>query len=168
MNKLLFILSLLLSLTYAQYQCDWYSVNSGGTRINIGNLYAQVSVSQTAVGIIQNAIQVAQIGFWVIDTALVGIKEFSFQNSPLKTELLPIRPNPFSKNTIISYSLSKEGDVSIVIYNTCGEVVKYFSFSKRKPGIYSFTFSADKLKRGVYFLHFSSGGYKAVKKLVLF
>ncbi|MEO0101328.1 MAG: T9SS type A sorting domain-containing protein [candidate division WOR-3 bacterium] len=168
MNRLAIISFCIFSLIYAQYECDWNLVSSGGTRISIGNLSAQVSISQTAVGIIQSTNQVAQIGFWVIDTALVGMKEISTQKLPLKTELFPIRPNPFSKNTLISYSLSKEGDVLISIYNTCGELVRNLSFSRVKPGIYSFTFSGEKLRRGVYFLHFSSGGYKAVKKLVLF
>ncbi|MEO0116462.1 MAG: T9SS type A sorting domain-containing protein [candidate division WOR-3 bacterium] len=167
MNKLALILSLFSLLTYAQYECDWNLVSSGGTSMSVGNLSAQVSVSQTAVGIIQSTNQVGQIGFWVIDTALVGMKEISTQKLPLKTELLPIRPNPFSKNTLISYSLSEETNVSIIIYNTCGELAKHLSFSKMKPGIYSFTFSGEKLKRGVYFLNFSTGGYKAVRKIIL-
>ncbi|MEO0116147.1 MAG: T9SS type A sorting domain-containing protein [candidate division WOR-3 bacterium] len=166
MNRLLFILSLLLSLTYAQYQCDWYSVNSGGTRINIGNLSAQVSVSQTAVGIIQSTNQVAQIGFWIIDTTLVGIKEISIQKPSLKTELFPPRPNPFSQNTILSYSLAKESNVSINIYNTGGGLVKRFSFPEQKPGIYSFPLSSERMREGVYFLHFSADGYKKVKKII--
>jgi len=164
---ILFIL-ILFSLTYSQYHCDWNLVSSGGNTISVGNLYALVSVCQTGVGIIQSTNHIGQIGFWIIDTAMVGIKEEVLsQRLPLKTELFPPKPNPFIKRTLISYSLSKESDVSIIIYNLSGQVVEQVYVRKQKPGIYSFPFSLNKLLKGVYFLKFEAGEYKATRKLIL-
>jgi len=165
---ILFIL-ILFSLTYSQYHCDWNLVSSGGNTISIGNLYALVSVCQTGVGIIQSTNYLGQIGFWIIDTAMVGIKEEDIlsQKLPLKTELFPPKPNPFTRKTLLSYSLSEECDVSIVIYNPIGQIVKQVYVKKQKPGIYSFIFSPDKPLKGVYFLKFTAKEYKATRKLIL-
>lgn len=101
-----------------------------------------------------------QIGFWIIDTVLVGVKEEDLsQKLPLKTELLSPLPNPFIRKTLISYSLSKEVDVAIIIYNPLGQIVKQISIKKQKPGIYSFTFSPKKIIKGIYFLKFKAGDY---------
>lgn len=170
MNKTITILFLLLlfPIIYSQYHCDWNLISSGGNLISVGNLFASVSVCQTGVGVIQDGSRVAQIGFWIIDTAFVGIKEeITFEISPIKTELFLPKPNPFIKRTLISYSLSKESDVLFVIYNLSGQILKQIYMRKQKPGIYSFLFSPYKLLKGVYFLKFEAGDYKAMRKLIL-
>ncbi len=165
--KIPLCLIILISFTYSQYRCDWWVISAGGTRIGINNLYVSSSVGQVAIGLINIPLLSAQIGFWVIDTPFVGIKENQFQKFPLKTELLPIKPNLIIKNTQIYYSLSKESDVSIIIYNLNGEVINRQFFQRQKPGIYSFNFPIDKIGKGVYFLNFSAGEYKTKRKIIL-
>ncbi len=172
-HPLFAITGLLLTITFssAQYRCDWNLISAGGATTTAGNLSASVSVAQTAVGSITGTNFNATIGFWQIDTPTVSIKEVSSKSFPLRTELLPARPNPFSRETKIFYSLAKEADVCLRIYNTCGQIVNSFFFPKQKPGIYSVSFSADEkdyhLPRGIYFYKFTAGNYERVRKFTL-
>lgn len=160
------------SSSFAQYRCDWNVISSGGTTTTGSNLVASVSVAQTGVGSITGTNFNATIGFWQIDTPTVSIKEVFPKSFLLITELLPARPNPFSRETKIFYSLAKEADVRLLIYNTCGQTVKQYFAPKQKPGIYSITFQARdernrQLPKGVYFCKFQAGDYQKVKKLIL-
>lgn len=69
-------------------------------------------------------------------------KEFSlFQNYP----------NPFNPNTIISYNISKESIVKLIIYNSLGEVIENISAYHGKPGNYVFEWNPREMSSGVYF-----------------
>jgi hypothetical protein len=163
------------STIFAQYRCDWNSFNAGGYLMSSSDFQVNVSISQSAIGDLTGTNYHSFIGFWQIDTTLVGIEENFLKSNSLNqliTELKPARPNPFSKTTNISYSLAKQSDVDLTVYNTCGQMVKRFFIAKQKPGIYSFTFSATDeenrpLTKGVYFYRFSTEDYQQVKKLLL-
>jgi hypothetical protein len=174
------IISLIILLAFvlpaaAQYQCDWNVFDAGGIPLSSNDFQAKVSISQTAIGTLTGTNYTSYIGFWQFTTQ-VAIEEHQnqmpAQNFSLITELKPAQPNPFSKETKIAYSLAQESDVSLFIYNTCGQMVKKYFNARQKPGNYSFIFRATdnentQLARGVYFYEFLAGDYKRVKKLLL-
>ncbi len=164
----------LLSITFAQYRCDWNVVSNGGMRVTAENLAAMVSVGQPAVGVIQNSNLVATIGFWVIEAPVTGMKEekLPIKNMVLKTRLFPISPNPFSNQTKITYSLAAESDVTFLIYNLSGQIVRRFFIPHQKPGVYSFRFNGRdererRLPEGIYFYKFFTPDYQKGGKFLL-
>ena len=83
------------------------------------------------------------------------------------TELLTNYPNPFNPSTRISYSLQKEGKVSIKIYNTLGQEVKTLVDEIKPAGSYEAVFNAAELPSGIYIYRMQSGEYVASKKMLL-
>ncbi len=173
MRSFLLILLVLPVVALAQYRCDWHVLSDGGGSVSGGAYSASATAGQTAVGQISGGDYMSFIGFWQIDTASVGIgEEMGPQGLPLRTELLPARPNPFSGHTQIAYSLAGENDVNLDVFNTCGRKVKSFSARSQKPGRYSFTFlgrdeSGRQMARGIYFCRFRTRDHEQVEKLVL-
>ncbi len=81
-------------------------------------------------------------------------------------------PNPFNPSTVIRYSLSASGLVTLKTYNVLGEEVSTLVDKYQKPGYYSFKFNASKLASGIYFYRLSAEGndnerFTEVKKMVL-
>ncbi len=76
-------------------------------------------------------------------------------------------PNPFNPSTTISYSLPKEGLVSIKIYNSLGQEVTTLVHGVQRAGIHKVTFNASKLSSGVYFYRVMSENFSQVKKMML-
>jgi len=172
-QSVIFIELFLISVSFAQYRCDWNVFDAGGATLSSTEFQARVSVSQTAIGYLTGTGFNSWIGFCQIDTAIPSItEEMVSQKFPVRTEVFPAHPNPFAQVTRISYSLEKELDVNLVIYNTCGQKMKGFYLANQKPGSYSFSFNATDydnkpLAKGIYFYKFSAGDYQRIKKLLL-
>ncbi len=70
-------------------------------------------------------------------------------------------PNPFNPSTTISYSLPRQGNVEINIYNVKGQRVKNLVHETKSPGNYRVVWngtdsSNKKVTSGIYFLQFKS------------
>jgi len=81
-------------------------------------------------------------------------------------------PNPFVNNAIISYSIAKPGNVSLVIYDISGRVIKTLVDNKKEAGFYTakwngFDNNKRKAATGVYFTRFVAGDFTSVKKVIL-
>ena len=60
-------------------------------------------------------------------------------------------PNPFNPNTKIRFTITKNSDVTISVYNILGkEVFNYKSDGNLNAGIYEYEFIPDNLSSGVY------------------
>lgn len=76
-------------------------------------------------------------------------------------------PNPFNPATVISYSLPKEENVTLKIYNSLGQEVKTLVNSVQSPGAYKVSFNAGDLSSGVYFYSLKAGSFLSIKKMML-
>ncbi|MBC7774985.1 MAG: T9SS type A sorting domain-containing protein, partial [Phycisphaerae bacterium] len=77
-------------------------------------------------------------------------------------------PNPFTTSTTIAYTLPIAQDVDIQIFNALGNlVVQPVRQEQQTAGLHEFTFEANGLPAGVYFLVMQTGGQKMTKRLVL-
>jgi hypothetical protein len=76
-------------------------------------------------------------------------------------------PNPFNPSTIITYSIPKESQVKLKIYNILGQEVKTLVNDSKAPGKYTVNFNASSLSSGVYFYTLRAGNYFQVKKMML-
>ena len=93
------------------------------------------------------------------------------RNIPLITKLRGIYPNPFSKATVISYSVSAESGkriaVSIKVFDILGRIRQTLIDKEQEPGYHRITFKPDKYPTGVYFLMFQAGEYKKTTKMII-
>lgn len=76
-------------------------------------------------------------------------------------------PNPFNPSTVISYSIPKESNVTLKIYNSLGQLVSTIVNKMQAAGNYQATFNADDLSSGIYFYSLSAGDFMQVKKMIL-
>ncbi len=78
-----------------------------------------------------------------------------------------VYPNPFNDRTVISYTLNKQSDISIKIYNITGKEVYNYRQNHVQPGNHVHHWDASGLSSGIYFIALESSGMKQVKKVVL-
>jgi hypothetical protein len=81
-------------------------------------------------------------------------------------------PNPFNPTTAISYSLDKDGDVLINIYDISGKLITALQNEYQTQGEHSITWdgvddSGNKVGGGVYFCQVITGDFIQTKKMVL-
>ena len=75
---------------------------------------------------------------------------------PTQYELSQNYPNPFNPSTTIRFSLPKETQLKIKIYNMLGELVETIAEGKYEVGNYKVTFNASSLPSGVYIYRLES------------
>jgi len=76
-------------------------------------------------------------------------------------------PNPFNPTTQINYQIPKDGNVTLVVYNSLGQEIKTLVNQYQSSGIYVVQFDASELPSGVYIYKLTSGNFSAVKKMLL-
>ena len=77
-------------------------------------------------------------------------------------------PNPFNPSTIILYSISKSGFVTLKIYDILGREIQTLISEFQKTGAYSINFDASKLSSGIYFYTLQvSNDFAETKKMLL-
>ena len=116
------------------------------------------------------------INDFVLDSVYVagmsGIKELSlFQPLPKAYSLENCVPNPFISQTVIRYSLPKESEVNLSIYNSFGNLVRLLKNGVEKPGVYKVIWNGkdnqgNKVSSGIYFYRLSTNKFTATKKVV--
>ena len=91
-----------------------------------------------------------------IDVATV--KSYSVSNS---------YPNPFNPSTSFSLELSSAADVSINVYNIMGQLVDVLAEGNLSAKTHNFTWNADGLSSGVYFIKTQVGADVHTQKVML-
>jgi hypothetical protein len=76
-------------------------------------------------------------------------------------------PNPFNPETRISFGIPQTGRVKLEIFNVLGERTAVLVDEERQAGFYLERFNASGLPSGVYFLRFTAGEFRTVRKMVL-
>jgi hypothetical protein len=76
-------------------------------------------------------------------------------------------PNPFNKETTISYSLTKSSDVTFTVYDITGRVITTNNYGSVAPGQYNINLSANTFSPGIYFYTFNVNGSVVTKKMVI-
>jgi len=92
---------------------------------------------------------------------------FSSNNLPKKYSLEQNYPNPFNPSTTIRYDILKDGNVTIKIYNTLGQIISNLVDEYKKAGSYEVNFNGSRLSSGIYFYKLQAGSYSSVRKMIL-
>ncbi len=88
-------------------------------------------------------------------------------NVPSQFTLSQNYPNPFNPTTTIDYSITKDGNVSLKVYNTLGQQIASLVNGNLKAGEYHLTFDASELASGIYYYRLDSDSKMLVKKMIL-
>ena len=86
---------------------------------------------------------------------------------PDKISLKQNYPNPFNEQTTIEYSVFKEGDISLKVYNIRGQLVEELVHRHHQPGSYRFQFTSENYSSGVYIYTLISNGIVKTEKMTL-
>ncbi len=81
-------------------------------------------------------------------------------------------PNPFNMETMLSYDVAKDANVSLVVYNILGQEVRTLVNEAKVAGTYTLRWDGrDNVGRdvaaGVYFYRLNAGSHEFIKKMVL-
>ena len=76
-------------------------------------------------------------------------------------------PNPFNPETRIDYSLSRQSEVRLTIYNIAGREVAQLVKSEQDAGNFSITWDASNVASGIYFYRLQAGDLVQTRKMVL-
>jgi uncharacterized protein YggE len=90
------------------------------------------------------------------------VKSFS-----LKFHLYQNYPNPFKRNTIISYSVPYKTKVRIIVTDSSGNIVDKLVSEEHVTGIYDVNFNCKNLSEGIYFYQLIAGNNFETKSMVL-
>jgi len=89
------------------------------------------------------------------------------KNIPEQFSLLQNYPNPFNPTTVIEFTLPKETNVKLKIFNILGKEISTLVEQKLKAGIYKYNWNASNYSTGVYFYQLKAGNVIITKKMLL-
>ncbi len=88
--------------------------------------------------------------------------------SPKEYSLKQNYPNPFNPSTTINFSIAKETNVTLKIFNLVGEeVATLINNEVRNAGSYDIRFNASNLASGTYIYRLQAGNFVMSKKMIL-
>ena len=102
---------------------------------------------------------------------IIGVSPISSE-IPTVYSLSQNYPNPFNPTTKIKFSLPKQENVSIKIYDITGRLVYTLVNQKMQPGSYEATWTSinnngNTVASGVYFYRIEAGSFVESKKMIL-
>lgn len=78
-------------------------------------------------------------------------------------------PNPFNPTTVIGYSLAKADDITLLVFDVQGRLVRTLAHKHQDVGKYNVTFNATGLASGIYYytLRSASGLFRSRKMILV-
>lgn len=86
---------------------------------------------------------------------------------PIFFKLMQNFPNPFNPITNISYSITKSGNVKLIVFDVLGKRVQTLVNNKQRPGNHSVNFDGTVLPSGLYYYKIIFNNQSLTKKMVL-
>jgi len=96
-----------------------------------------------------------------------GVTEAESQVSPVQFILSQNYPNPFNPVTTIKYTLPRDCQVKLTIYNNLGQKVASLVDGKQKAGYKTARWDASSFSAGIYFYRLQAGDYLQTRKMIL-
>jgi hypothetical protein len=102
---------------------------------------------------------------WIGDEPVDVAQESSIV--PTRYELTQNYPNPFNPTTQIKFSIMKQSNVNLKVFNILGQEVKTLVNEVKVPGVYQVDFDASELATGMYIYQLQAGDFVSAKKMLL-
>ena len=106
---------------------------------------------------------------WYPDEKAQWLTDVKQENNKIVNEFRIYQnyPNPFNPSTNIKFSVPREADVTLKVFNVLGEEVTTLVNKTMKPGTYNVHFNAKDLTSGIYFYTLTSDNFVQTKKMLL-
>ncbi|GAB4336604.1 MAG: hypothetical protein Kow0037_18090 [Calditrichia bacterium] len=98
--------------------------------------------------------------------AVVGIKNTT-GTLPIKFDLSQNYPNPFNPTTTIRFTIPKNVETRLEVFNVLGEKVATLINQRLKAGEYTVNWDGSKVASGIYFYRLKAGQYSATRRMLL-
>lgn len=89
------------------------------------------------------------------------------ESIPTEYSLAQNYPNPFNPSTTIKYTIPKQSQVTLKLFDVLGNEIASLVDEQKSIGTYSVDFNADQFSSGIYFYSLRAGNFSAVKKMTL-
>jgi len=89
------------------------------------------------------------------------------RNLPNLFSLSQNNPNPFARETSISFTVPKPIHVRLEVFDVAGELVETLVDDLQLPGMHQVRWDAEGNASGIYFYRLQAGGFTDVKKMLL-
>jgi hypothetical protein len=86
---------------------------------------------------------------------------------PVRAALEQNVPNPFNPSTVIRFSLARDGEIDLRVYDAAGREVATLARGRAARGTHAVTWRPDKLSSGIYFYVLRVEGTSITRKAVL-
>jgi len=96
-----------------------------------------------------------------------GISEKEQTQAPSEFMLSQNYPNPFNPSTTIHYSIPKQSNVTLKVFDVLGREVTTLVNGQQPLGNYEVEFEATELTSGVYFYKIQTGDFVETKRMLL-
>ena len=97
----------------------------------------------------------------------ISFKDASREASGPGSGWINCHPNPASREVIVDFFLDKEGEVTLQLVSTLGNVISSWSLGAKSPGNYQYTFPTSDIPGGYYLVSLSAGNQIHTKKLCI-
>ena len=103
---------------------------------------------------------------------LLGVEEEVTPASLLRGRKMVVAPNPFNNNALVHWSLERDADVSLQVYDASGRVVRTLATGRQAAGTYTTTWNGRddagrELARGVYFVQLKTPSEMVKTKTIM-
>jgi hypothetical protein len=155
----------------SSYRLRTSAIGSAGSSATGGGRMSNGTLGQTApVGISGNSGTTLYAGFW--KSGWWSIITDSDLPDAVRNELFQNYPNPFNPTTTIRYSMAREGNVVLVVYNVSGQRIRTLVNEPKPAGTYSTVWDGRNdggrsVATGIYFYRLNAGSFSEVRKMIL-
>ena len=98
---------------------------------------------------------------------IINSMDIDGNNLVVDFELSSVYPNPFNPETTISFSLLKESDVNLNVYDANGRYLETIINDSFKSGKYRVKWNGNSYPSGIYFVKLSILNHEQTKKIML-
>ena len=137
--------------------------NVGTVDISNGSSYKFTDKTVPENGIYKYSLELVKNDGSTVKFDEISLKYFN----NLVFGLSDIRQNPIRNDFELKYSLDREGEVSLTVYDITGSAVKTLVKSGMNPGIYSAKVNVSDIASGTYFAVLKQGEREARRKLLI-
>jgi predicted peptidase len=85
---------------------------------------------------------------------------------PEKISLHPVYPNPFNGSTTVRFSLEKETEITLSVYDLSGRLIENIVTGKHTAGEHHVQWEKSAVSSGVYFIRLSSANFTQTRKMI--
>jgi len=153
------------SMAYAQPASVGGVFCNGSGKIGDGSTALKSTIGQILIGKADDTMNAVHAGFWYTITR--DVVAAPLVETPAEFRLNQNYPNPFMNKTTLPFSLPKEVDVRIGVYDLNGRLVTDIPKETLPAGHHELVLTAEGLSPGTYFCRLDAGEYTAIKTLVL-